>query len=108
MGNSLYWNHKSKENTHVSMDIVTSRSEMGKWGLRIRSRQRAFWLVSFEPIEQDQVWFRSSFIFHHRMGKVHIGTQEYKLSWKGDEQGLVSREGVESLHLKYSCGTTAS
>ena len=42
------------------------------------------------------------------MGKVHIGTQEYKLSWKGDEQGLVSREGVESLHLKYSCDTTAS
>ena len=42
------------------------------------------------------------------MGKVHIGTQEYKLSWKGDEQSLVSREGVESLHLKYSCDTTAS
>ena len=40
--------------------------------------------------------------------EVHIGTQEHKLSWKCDGQGLVSGEGMESLYLKCSCDTTDS
>lgn len=125
MGNSLCWNHKSKRNTHVSMDMVTSRSQMGKWCLRIRFRQGAFWLVSFEPIEEDQVCFRSSFIFHHRMEKSTLAIKSTSSPGKGMgrvlsagkawspcilsvamtqwlHKDLVSGEGAEFLQVWYS------
>lgn len=125
MGNSLCWNHKSKRNTHVSMDMVTSRSQMGKWCLRIRFLQGAFWLVSFEPIEEDQVCFRSSFIFHHRMEKSALAIKSTSSPGKGMgrvlsagkawspcilsvamtqwlHKDLVSGEGAEFLQVWYS------
>lgn len=81
--------------------------------------------MSFEPIEQDKVWFRSSFIFHHRMEKCILALKSTSSpgnamgrvlsagkAWSPCilsaaviqllHKGLVSGEGAEFLQVWYS------